>query len=112
MLGLGDGEAADAAGDDDAAAVRLGLVQGEVRIGHGLHGADHGELGENGPSALISGLGRWFSGTKPLTSAASFTFMSLGSNWVMGRDAANAVPTACQLSTAVRPTGVMRSQAG
>ena len=59
------------------------------------------------PMRLASGLPRWSSGTKPLTSAARDTFMPSVSNWVMGATPHTPSLTACQLSGAVRPTGVM-----
>ena len=39
-------EAADAAADDDAAAVRVFLGEVEAAVLDGVHGGDHGELGE------------------------------------------------------------------
>ena len=45
-------------------------------------------------------------GSKSLTSAARWTFMPVGSNWVMGATPQTPSFTACQLSDAVRPTGV------
>ena len=46
VLRLGDGLSADAAGEDDTAAVRVRLLHGEPGVGQSLPRRRHGELGE------------------------------------------------------------------
>ncbi len=105
MLRLGDGLSADAAGEDDAAAVRVRLLHGETGVGQSLPRRRHSELGK---AAHALGLLTAQQGLRIEALYLCRQLYLLGGGIVMGdgADAAHAVFTDCQLSPAVSPMGV------
>ena len=105
MLCLGNGNATNAAGNDDAAAVQVHLRPVQTTAFHGLPGSHHSKLGEP-PHPLCSLTVQHRLRLEVLDLCSQ---LDLQPRWIIlgdGPNAAHPWRTASQLSWAVRPSGV------